>query len=323
MNPITSILTWVVLSLASIAVAQTANLETSSGWAKSLSNPVLGGELGTCFDVALLKEDGRFRMWFSWRPKKSLALVESADGERWSEPQVVFGPSPSNGWEADVNRPAVLKREDGYHLWFTGQSGGRSQIGYATSADGKSWTRITRQPVLSPQASWEKVAVMCPHVMWDSGLRLFRMWYSAGEQNEPDAIGYATSPDGISWTRSAANPIFRPGPTNSWDQYKVTGCQVIRQGDWHYMFYIGFRDEQHAQIGLARSRDGVSGWERNPGNPVVRPGRERWDEDACYKPFAIWNSDRWMLWYNGRRGDVEQIGLATHVGQDLGFGKAH
>ena len=27
------------------------------------------------------------------------------------------------------------------------------------------------------------------------------MWYSGGEQYEPDAIGYATSKDGIDWTK--------------------------------------------------------------------------------------------------------------------------
>ena len=28
---------------------------------------------------------------------------------------------------------------------------------------------------------------------------------------------------------------------------------------------------------------------------------------------------RWVLWYNGRKGGFEQIGLATHAGEDLGF----
>ena len=27
----------------------------------------------------------------------------------------------------------------------------------------------------------------------------------------------------------------------------------------------------------------------------------------------------WLLWYNGRKGGVEQIGLALHEGEDLGF----
>ena len=49
------------------------------------------------------------------------------------------------------------------------------------------------------------------------------------------------------------------------------------------------------------------------------PAAGKWDADACYKPFAILDGDRWLLWYNGRRGGTEQIGLATHAGIDLGF----
>jgi len=80
-----------------------------------------------------------------------------------------------------------------------------------------------------------------------------------------------------------------------------------------------FRDIDHAQIGCARSRDGITRWQRLPANPIIRPGQGAWDADACYKPFAIYDPRRhlWMLWYNGRRGSVEQIGLATHEGDDL------
>jgi len=27
----------------------------------------------------------------------------------------------------------------------------------------------------------------------------------------------------------------------------------------------------------------------------------------------------WRLWYNGRRDEPEEIGMAFHVGEDLGF----
>ena len=151
------------------------------------------------------------------------------------------------------------------------------------------------------------------------GTNLFRMWYSGGEQNEPNAIGCATSPDGLQWTKHPANPIFTPDPALAWEQHKVTACQVERQGDWYLMFYIGFRDEAHAQIGLARSRDGLTHWQRHPANPIVRPGEGQWDHDACYKPYAIFNGQQWLLWYNGRHGGLEQIGVALHPGEDLGF----
>ncbi|MHB8524047.1 MAG: MGH1-like glycoside hydrolase domain-containing protein [Limisphaerales bacterium] len=295
-----------------------ADIDTHGGWRKYEHNPVLGGALGTCFDVALLRERGRYRMWFSWRPKKSLALVESPDGIHWSEPVIVLGPNPSTKWEDDINRPVVVQRADGYHLWYTGQANGRSSIGYATSSDGVRWTRRSSAPVVSPDQPWEKVAVMCPHVLWDAKQKRFRMWYSGGDQYEPDAIGYATSADGLRWAKRP-NPIFQADPRTAWEQHKVTACQVIRRGGWHYMFYIGFRDVNHAQIGLARSRDGITGWERFRANPILSPGENQWDHDACYKPFAIFDGRKWLLWYNGRRGGVEQIGLAIHDGEDLGW----
>jgi hypothetical protein len=44
-----------------------------------------------------------------------------------------------------------------------------------------------------------------------------------------------------------------------------------------------------------------------------------WDSSAVYKPFAIYDGRQWLLWYNGRKNAVEQIGMAVHKGKDLGF----
>lgn len=299
--------------------------ETSGGWRKCEANPVMGGAYGTCFDVSVLRDGDAYRMWLSWRPRQSLAFVESKDGIRWSEPPaVVLGPRPETGWEDDINRPCVLRRADGYHMWYTGQAKGRSWIGYATSADGIVWKRMNDKPVLAADQPWEKgIAVMCPSVIWDGEAGLFRMWYSGGEQNEPNAIGHATSPDGLKWTKHEDNPIFVPHPDNAWEKHKVTACQVEKVGQWYTMFYIAFENEPTARICLARSEDGITNWQRHPANPIIAPGRDRWDHDACYKPYAIYDGKQWLLWYNGRRGTLEQIGVAFHEGQDLGFETAH
>ncbi len=297
-----------------------ANAEASGGWLKFQHNPVLGGQYGTCFDLSVLRESGGYRMWLSWRPKKSIALVQSKDGLAWSEPpRAVLGPRKETGWEDDINRPVVLKRDGKYHMWYTGQANGGSAIGYAVSENGVEWTRVSSKPVLQPEDPWEKGAVMCPHVSWDPEACIYRMWYSAGDQYEPDAIGFATSKDGVKWARHERNPVFRPDPRSPWEQHKVTGAQVEKHGGWYLMFYIGFRDVDHAQIGVARSRDGISGWQRHPDNPILRPGSGKWDHDACYKPCAIWDGAKWLLWYNGRHGSLEQIGVAIHHGEDLGF----
>jgi len=293
--------------------------DTTAGWVKHPKNPVLGGALGTCFDISVLKEGDTYRMWFSWRPKKSIALVESKDGVQWSKPVMFLGPNNQTDWESDLNRPVVIKNGDLYQMWYTGQARGKSWIGYATSKDGVAWERMSNKPVLSAEQPWEKVAVMCPHVIYDDKSKLYRMWYSGGEQGEPNAIGYATSEDGLKWAKHKTNPIFSPDPKNAWEKDRVTACQVIPQKDGFLMFYIGFRNESHAQIGVARSKDGIADWQRHPANPIIQPGKDQWDHDAVYKPYAIFDGKHWLLWYNGRKGGVEQIGLAIHEGEDLGF----
>src|ERR1700729_1605571 len=161
--PILGVLLWVAFQAIGKEQPPT---QTTGGWMKYAKNPVLGGGLGTCFDISVLKEGDTYRMWFSWRPKKSIALVESKDGIQWSKPEIVIGPNDKTDWENDLNRPVVIKNGDRYQMWYTGQARDKSWIGYATSKDGKAWKRESDKPVLTAEQPWERVAVMCPHVIY-------------------------------------------------------------------------------------------------------------------------------------------------------------
>ena len=317
---ITFLLFAVFISLNSILYSQNKeNAECSGGWAKYENNPVLGGDLGTIFDISVLKTDkGIYQMYCSWRPKKSIAISESKDGFKWCLPVVCLKFNDSSSWEKDLNRPVVIQKDGIFHMWYTGQDDGHSWIGYAVSKDGKNWTRKSVNPVLSPDLPWEKVAVMCPHVIWDGQQKLFKMWYSGGDQYEPDAIGFATSKDGLRWEKYKNNPVFANNPGNEWEQSKVTACQVIKRKNDYLMFYIGFKNIDYAQIGMAGSKDGITNWERFKENPIIKPGTG-WDSSAVYKPYAVLENNRWLLYYNGRRENHEQIGVAVHYGTDLGF----
>lgn len=306
-------------SITAIYSQNQENNECSGGWVKYEKNPVLGGKLGTVFDISVLKgKDGVYRMYCSWRPKRSIALSESKDGLKWSDPVICLSYIDTSRWEKDLNRPVVIEKDGIYHMWYTGQARGHSWIGYAVSKDGKNWTRKNSEPVLLPDVPWEKVAVMCPHVIWDKKGKLFKMWYSGGEQYEPDAIGYATSKDGMKWEKYSNNPVFANNTSNEWEQAKVTACQVIKRSKDYLMLYIGFKDINYAQIGMARSKDGISNWERFKDNPIIKPG-SGWDASAVYKPYAIPDKKRWLLYYNGRNRGLEQIGIAIHEGLNLGF----
>lgn len=80
---------------------------TNGGWKKLPENPLLGGELGTCFDIAMLRENDEILLYFSWRDKASIALCKSRDGIHWDEPRFCIRPRKAKeGREDDLNRPS-------------------------------------------------------------------------------------------------------------------------------------------------------------------------------------------------------------------------
>ena len=57
--PIVGILIW---ATAQAGEQDQPTTETAAGWVKSPKSPVLGGDLGTCFDVTVLKDGDTYRM---------------------------------------------------------------------------------------------------------------------------------------------------------------------------------------------------------------------------------------------------------------------
>ena len=113
-------------------------------WQKHPANPVMGDpvRLGTCFDVNVIPgRTAKYDMYFSWRPNKAIALCSSADGIKWTEPEIVLANDPTSGWEDNLNRSCTVVKDGKYHMWYTGQARGYSKIGYAISDDGKHFTR--------------------------------------------------------------------------------------------------------------------------------------------------------------------------------------
>jgi predicted GH43/DUF377 family glycosyl hydrolase len=96
---------------------------------------------------------------------------------------------------------------------------------------------------------WERYeAVMTPCVI-ELANDVLRMYYSAGESYEPDAIGVAHSYDGgYTWVKHG-NPVFYPDPTSTHDNYKVTSPHVLYHESWYYLFYCGFRGIFHKKFG--------------------------------------------------------------------------
>jgi hypothetical protein len=137
--------------------------------------------------------------------------------------------------------PFVVIESDVWRMWYvscvrwemaTGTPKHYYHIKYAESSDGIHWS--SERPVCIDFKSHDEYAIARPCVLKDEGL--YRMWYSF--RGNSYRIGYAESPDGITWTRrdeEAGIEISESG----WDSEMLTYPWVFRHENTMYMLYNG------------------------------------------------------------------------------------
>lgn len=185
-----------------------------------------------------------------------------------------------------------------YRLWYVGEDvGGVPRIGYAVSANGVNWARVagnqTGGSVLSvgPSGQFDSAGATYFSVLKDGGT--FKMWYTgyADLNSLSEGIGYATSTDGVNWTKVsgplAGGAVLRgSGEADTFDRDETyvpyvikdvasaeAPCAGIPIGEVCYrMWYEGANTSGGYKflIGYAVSADGVN-WTRVPGSA---PGKE-------------------------------------------------
>jgi predicted GH43/DUF377 family glycosyl hydrolase len=228
----------------------------------------------------------------------------------------------SGTWNKHLLNPCVLFNPDSprYEMWFNTTPGSQGysnmhpwQAGFAVSKDSIHWTMLS-SAVLSPDSGkWDNLTIDVPEVIRENGQ--YKMWYTSWKDySSPDYLGYATSPDGIHWTKYLGNPIFGPGAA-AWEAGGPYGCTVMPVQGGYKMWY-GAYDAAYAviRIGYATSVDGIS-WKRDTvNNPVLNPGASgQWDDKSVYQPNVLRIGNAYYMWYVGATtsGTSEAIGVAT------------
>lgn len=142
---------------------------------------------------------------------------------------------------------------------------------------------------------------------WDNKIRergyilhegdTYHMWYTGYQESKSKTkyLGYATSVDGLTWTRYKNNPIH----TVDW----VEDMTVLKDGSTYYMFAEGLNDVAH----LLTSTDRVTWTEQGPLDIRYTNGQPL--SKGPYGTPAIWKEgDVWYLFYE--RND-QAVWLAT------------
>lgn len=187
-------------------------------------------------------------------------------------------------WDDEQTKdPYVLKDGDTWKMWYAGYSGTAFGIGYATSTDGRSWTKSGSNPVLTVGAggAWDDAGVSFPVVYKDNdegdANKRWKMFYCGNDGGAGSAarekIGYAYSADGIAWTKYASNPVVNTGAGSSWDEGSVIPNALVKDGSTFYLFYDGRSTvvtwpSEH-QVGLVTFTAFDGTYTKAAGNPIL------------------------------------------------------
>jgi hypothetical protein len=81
----------------------------------------------------------------------------------------------------------------------------------------------------------------------------WEMYYSGATSLFEAAIGYATSPDGIHWTKDRTNPIYRAAddPVTAGTANVVEGPTVIEVGNERWLYYDYGQGDDLPAVGVA------------------------------------------------------------------------
>ena len=212
------------------------------------------GALGT-FDedgamaTWIVEQEGRLLLYYiGWNRgitvpfRNAIGVAESRDGgesfTRLSEGPVLDRDVHDPFFTAS---PCVLVEDGKWRLWYLSCVGWeptpagprhRYLIKYAESGDGLQWCR--RGLVCIDFDAPDEYALSRPWVLREAGR--YRMWYS--RRGASYRIGYAESPDGLSWHRRDEEAGIDVSPAG-WDSEMVAYASVFDADGDRYMLYNG------------------------------------------------------------------------------------
>jgi predicted GH43/DUF377 family glycosyl hydrolase len=222
-----------------------------------------------------------------------------------------------SGWESGgVQSPSVILDGFIYKMWYSGtDANGFTRIGYATSTDSVTWSKYAGNPVLDVTASaWDSNIVGAPSVIKDGGT--YKMWYTGANAGVIGRIGYATSPDGITWTKSLSNPVLNVGGAGSWDEIGVLTPSVVKEGSMYKMWYTGRQNDSSTlgllSIGYATSSDGIN-WTPYGSNPIMTKNVSGFDNRGVGGTSVIGAMGGYTMYYAGFENGslLSEIGMAA------------
>ncbi|HET8686673.1 MAG TPA: hypothetical protein VFM18_08415, partial [Methanosarcina sp.] len=197
-----------------------------------------------------------------------LGYAYSSDGENWEKYGQVINRSAEDPYVVKYNGTYYLFAEDKEEVPFKG-------IMRYHSTDFIHW--VYDGHILDPQSEgripgWENTDVSSP-IVWIENNTWYLLYegrgYAPGVDNGGMG-GLATSSNGLTWTRDAANPVFEWGAPGTFDANETIGDDIAKINGTYYYAYHAYNLTNgiyHEGIGIATSTD-LHNW-THPTQPLT------------------------------------------------------
>lgn len=206
------------------------------GYSWEDSGPVFAVNGVPIHDPTVIKETDSYTMWFSgdfpnpgsWRKMKIMRAV-SQNGKDWTlSPETPVLDNVDYTWEHFwLTAPFVLKEDGIYKMWYSGHDGNNFKIGYAISANGITWEKYSKNPIIDGADG--------PYITKENGE--YQMYYQRGGPGCDSGIKKSTSTNGTLWE----NPEFIICKRELYEHNNISP-NVILYNNVHYLFYNGLFD---------------------------------------------------------------------------------
>ena len=239
---------------------------------------------------------------------EEIGMATSTNGVTWTKyPTPIIVPGSKGSWDSSLaSYPSVIWNGTEYLMYFTGGN----SIGIAFSKDLVHWQQYANNPVLTPGPGlYDNYSISAHNVMYDPPL--YKMWYSGRYSgNYTHSIGYATSSDGLHWTKYSGNPVMTRSTNNDTYVGGPWGASVVKLGSEYFAAYTN-----QAFVLSATSTDGIH-WTSSPKPLLLNSNQTSGLDFVIETPSLLLVNSTLYVWYtafpgSGSSPDVMAFAFCT------------
>lgn len=253
------------------------------------------------------------------------------DGSNVQDAGMAYATNLSGPWTKSASNPVMTSEaEDGIYTFkgglvkkgstwyhFYGSDNGTTiRLATATDLDG-AWTR---QGVVleGTAAEWDANGVFDACVRLREDGTTFELWYGGSTDGTQATrqIGYATSSDGVTFTKSGDNPLFG---YPAWTSTEGLGAPSVyvppgKEGSEYLVTFDAGRatTTTRRQLHQAISLDGGGSWRFR--TLVLDSSAAGWDNSQVFDSFILVDSGTMYLYYAGANTSGLALNLNIQVG---------